>query len=180
MNFSLIFSVSTTDETTRAIGGNNNGLFTTPEPISTTSEDPMVAKKHCCGCKFTDKHGQFETQFSGSVLCTWNFEAEKDELVMVTVERLSNFNWKQGRIFLASPEKIIKQFGGKDGGEIFQSMAQKRFTSPSNKMNLTLFTSRFASPEQIEVRFSYATFRGVFFFFFYCIVLKMFSCSQDK
>lgn len=122
-------------------------------------------KRHCCGCKFTDKHGQFQTSFPNNIMmCTWHFEADKDDLIMVTVERLTHFNWNQGGIFLASPKKMVRQFRGREGGVEFQSMAQKRFTSIGNLMNLTLFTTRYGvSPnDEIVVRFSYAVFRGIY------------------
>ena len=107
-------------------------------------------------------------------MCTWHFEAEKDDLIMVTVERLTHFNWNQGGIFLASPDRMVRQFQGRDGGLEFQSMAQKRFTSIGNKMNLTLFTSRYGvSSDEIVLRFSYAVFRGTNIFI--CIIYVLFD-----
>ena len=92
------------------------------------------------------------------MMCTWNFEAEKDHLIIVTVEKLTNFNWNQGSVFVASPEKMIRQFQGKEGGSEYQKMRQKRFTSVGNRMNLTLFSS--LQFDDVEVRFSYVTYRG--------------------
>ncbi|XP_066923365.1 uncharacterized protein [Clytia hemisphaerica] len=141
--------ISTTGDTTRSIAE----VTKTPP---TTTEDPQ-STKHCCGCKFSETHGQYRTYFTTHMMCTWNFEAKKDHLIIVTVEKLTNFNWKQGSVFVASPDKMIGQFRGKEGGNQYQNMQQKRFTSVGNRMNLTLFSS--LQFQDVEVRFSYVTYR---------------------
>jgi len=155
------FIVSTTSTT------NNNNVFeSTKKPTTkeTTTPDPNPKHACHCGCTFSDDHGQFQTHYPNQqMMCTWNFLTKPDHLVMLQIEQLTNFKWKQGGLYIASPEHIIHKFRGKEGGIKYENMkrSQRVFTSIGNKMNLTLFnTFQSTDLDSSEIRFSYRTFRG--------------------
>ena len=150
---------------TTASTKNNNVFESTKRPTTkeTTTRDPRTACH--CGCTFSSEHGQFQTQYrKKQILCTWNFVTKPGYLVMVQMEKLSNLKWKQGGLFIASPNNMIQEFKGKSGGIEYEKMmyGQRAFTSIGNTMNLTLFNTLHAYDlDVLEIRFSYKTFRGM-------------------
>ena len=100
-------------------------------------------------------------------VCTWNIEAEANHRIIVTIETLSNLDWSQGGIYVASPKQIIARYEGKSGGLAYDSKRQKSFTSIGNRVNVTIFSHVNGRHfDKISFRFSFISYPGKIMFLY--------------